>query len=293
LPFRIWLQSMRIYSYLVAILIATLAIIVKAHLPVVAAETVTLTPLPRLQPQDAPAEAAPAPSSIRFVTSDDYPPFNYVGGDGVLSGFNVELARAICVRLGVGCTVQVRPFPLLVETLVDNKADAIVAGVRDTPALRRYLDYTHPYFRLPARFVMTKTNAATSPTPATLAGRRVAVTAATRYADFLADFLPDAVVVPTDGDAVSFASLKEGKVDAVFTGAVAGAFWLSGKAAAGCCAFAGGAYTETAYFGDGLSIAVARDNPTLKSILNRALRDLEVEGVVDDLALRFLPMSLY
>ena len=251
-----------------------------------------MSALPRVVPQDAPAEASATSASIRFVTSDDFPPFNYVGGDGVLSGFNVELARAICVRLAVACTIQVRPFPLLVDTLIANRADAIIAGVRDTPALRRYLSYSHPYFRLPARFVMASP-AAIEPTPAALAGRKIAVAAGTRYADFIADFFPGSQAIATDGDGASFARLKAGAVDAVFTGALAGAFWLTGKTADGCCRFATGAYTESAYFGEGLTIAVGRDKAALRNEINGALRDLETDGVLDELALRFLPMSLY
>ena len=75
--------------------------------------------------------------------------------------------------------------------------------------------------------------------------------------------------------------------------ALAGAFWQTGKTADGCCRFATGAYTESAYFGDGLTIAVGRDKAALRNEINGALRDLETDGVLDELALRFLPMSLY
>ena len=61
-------------------------------------------------------ETAPAPSqwreqttgpkpdwswlvALRFVTETDYPPFNYRDEDGTLTGFNVDLARAICREL--------------------------------------------------------------------------------------------------------------------------------------------------------------------------------------------------
>ena len=69
--------------------------------------------------------------------------------------------------------------------------------------------------------------------------------------------------------------------------------WLTGRTADGCCRFATGAYTESAYFGDGLTIAVGRDKAALRNEINGALRDLETDGVLDELALRFLPMSLY
>ena len=35
-------------------------------------------------------------SLIRFLTENDYPPFNYAGPDGSPAGFNVDLARMIC-----------------------------------------------------------------------------------------------------------------------------------------------------------------------------------------------------
>src|SRR5690606_36717138 len=48
---------------------------------------------------------APVPS-IRFLTTADFPPFNYRGGDGQLIGFNVDLARSLCDELDIACTIQ-------------------------------------------------------------------------------------------------------------------------------------------------------------------------------------------
>ncbi|WP_169507110.1 transporter substrate-binding domain-containing protein [Pleomorphomonas koreensis] len=236
--------------------------------------------------------AGASPASIRFVTADDFPPFNFVDGGGVITGFNVEVARAICTRLAIPCTIQVRPFPLLLETVRDNKADAIAAGVADTPALRRHLAYSVPYFREPARFVR-RWPALVEPSPRALAGKTVGVLAGSRYAAFIRDFFPAAAPRTAASEAELFALLKDGKVDALFTGAVGAAFWLSGPAAAGCCAFSGGAYTEPAYFGDGMKIAVAAGNAPLKAAIDGALRSLDADGTLADLALRFFPESLY
>src|SRR4051812_40640652 len=51
--------------------------------------------------------------AIRFLTADDYPPLDFARADGSLSGFNVEVARAICEELLIGCTIQARAWDTL------------------------------------------------------------------------------------------------------------------------------------------------------------------------------------
>ena len=60
---------------------------------------------PKRRVERPPAGAVPA---IRFVTTDDFPPFNFLDADGRLTGFNVDLARAICAELDIRCTIQAR-----------------------------------------------------------------------------------------------------------------------------------------------------------------------------------------
>lgn len=285
---------MRRSSVLIASTLAVLAIFVNP-----CSQSVAQTPaydVVRTQPLVVPPALMQAPAgtprSIRFVTADDFPPFNFVDGAGLLSGFNVEVARAICAELSIPCTIQVRPFALLADTLSENKADAVVAGLVDTPALQGRLAYSVPYFREPARFVR-RWPALVEPSPRSLAGKTVGVVAGSRYDDFLRDFFPAAARRSGDSEAELLRLLKDGEVDAVFTGAVSAAFWLTGPAAGDCCAFSGGAYTEPAYFGDGMKIAVGAGNLALKGAIDGALRSLDADGTLADLALRFFPESLY
>ena len=86
--------------------------------------------------QNATQPAPPADSSsdaprrvvIRFLTEGDFPPFNYYDDDGVLAGFNVDLARAICLELGTACDIKVRPWEELLLALRRGDADAVIAG---------------------------------------------------------------------------------------------------------------------------------------------------------------------
>lgn len=91
-------------------------------------------------------------SVIRFLTETDYPPFNYAGPDGNPIGFNVDLARAICQEIKAACTIQMRRFDTLVKALNNNQGDAVIASLAETPALRKQVDFSNPYYRTPARF---------------------------------------------------------------------------------------------------------------------------------------------
>lgn len=283
---------MRVSSFLIATILTVLVCVISLASAQIGDARAAETDYPQIVPLGMGPAAGTSPPSIRFVTSDDFPPFNFIDGSGLVTGFNVEVARAICTHLAIPCTVQVRPFPLLLEAVRDNKADAIVAGVADTPALRLHLAYSVPYFREPARFVR-RWPALVDPSPRTLAGKSVGVITNSRYADFIRDFFPEAKLRLAGDAAELFSLLKDGEVDAVFTGAVGASFWLAGPVAHGCCAFSGGAYTEPAYFGDGMKIAIGANNLALRTSINGALRALDADGTLADLALRFFPESLY
>ena len=60
---------------------------------------------------------------------------------------------------------------------------------------------------------------------------------------------------------------------------------------AGCCAFRGGPFLESRFFGEGVGIAVKRGNDLLRLALNWALFQLWEKGSFTDLWLRYFPIS--
>ncbi|HMB48088.1 MAG TPA: transporter substrate-binding domain-containing protein, partial [Afifellaceae bacterium] len=101
----------------------------------------------------------PEPGSvkaIRFLTTADFAPFQFRDRRGVLIGFNVDLAAAVCRVLAVQCAMQIRPYDTLAEALKDKTGDAVIAGLSEPRARADGLAFTRPYFRIPARFVTLK-----------------------------------------------------------------------------------------------------------------------------------------
>jgi polar amino acid transport system substrate-binding protein len=230
---------------------------------------------------------------IRFVTTDDFPPFNFLDADGHLTGFNVDLARAICAELDIRCTIQARPWNNLVETLKTRTADAAIAGIAISAEARDQLDFSDVYLRSPARFVVRKDTAKLDLTPEGLKGKTLAVVARTSHEAYLAAFFPEVErkLFPT-ADAAREA-LKKGEVDAHFSDGEQLSFWLAGESAAGCCVFAGGPYFEARFFGQGMTIAMAKGSDDLKRALDAALESIYEKGVYAELYLRYFPVGFF
>jgi polar amino acid transport system substrate-binding protein len=230
---------------------------------------------------------------LRFVTEVDYPPFNYAGPDGNPVGFNVDVARAICEEMRIACTVQMRRFDTLVDTLVENRGDAAIASITVGPDTRQRLDFSDPYYRPVARFVVRKDAAMPAVTPEMLEGKKIAVVAGTAHEQFLRSLFTEAEILPQPTAEAARAALRKGEADLLFGDGFALAFWLNGTDAAGCCTFAGGPFTESRFFGEGIGIAVKRGNDTLRQALNWALFRLWEKGRFTDLWLRHFPVNPY
>ena len=76
-----------------------------------------------------------------------------------------------------------------------------------------------------------------------------------------------------------------------FGDAISLSFWLNGTDSAGCCAFSGGPFFDSHFFGEGVGIAVRRGNDTLRAAFNWALFRLWEKGRFTDLWLRYFPIS--
>src|ERR1044072_2414335 len=157
---------------------------------------------------------------IRFLTETDYPPFNYTGADGNPAGFNVDLARALCEEIKVTCTVQMRRFETLVDALTSTRGDAIIASMAVTPQLRARVDFTDPYYRVPARFVSRKDAVMPEIRPEYLEGKKVGVTAGWAHGAYLKAMFTDAELHPYPNDDALRAALRKGEVDFIFGDAI-------------------------------------------------------------------------
>ncbi|MER9747000.1 transporter substrate-binding domain-containing protein [Mesorhizobium sp. M0140] len=232
---------------------------------------------------------------LRFLTTTDFPPFNFLDGAGKLSGFHIDLARAICAELGIveKCQIQALPWAELEGALRKGEGEAIIAGIAATPESRTTYAFSRSYLQFPARFIMPKSKALTEPIFDKLHGKRVGVISGSAHERMLRDYFSTVQVIPFDRPEDLYADLKAGKVDAAFGDGMRLAFWLGGSDAAGCCRFAGGPYLAPEYLGTGMAIATKADNPALAAAIDYALQEISMKGTFAEFYLRYFPVSFF
>lgn len=229
---------------------------------------------------------------IRFATGDSFPPFHYADPEGRPVGFAVDVARAVCVELGVQCTLRAWRWDVLLDTIDRGEADAIIAMVRPNEAILSRFLRSDRFYQPVARFV-AKSGFDGQPTVAALAGKRIGVAAQTTHEEYLRTFFPDAEIRGFVRAEDARAALKAGAVDLLFGDGAGLALWLNGTDSQTCCRFVGEAFVDPVYFGEGVGVLTAKDNDLLAHAISYALRQMDEKKVFAEIYLRNFPLGYY
>ncbi len=210
-----------------------------------------------------------------------YPPFETTDGQGNFGGFDVDLAHEIARRLGVRAEFANIAFDSLYDTLVAQKADVVISGLRYEAERTRDVFYTMPYFDAGQVAIVRAADAAAKVQD--LAGRVVAVETASEgdvEARKLATKLTGLVVhgYATLEDAV--VALWEGKADAVVTDHVSALALVKGQADL--------RLLLPPFAPDPLVVAGRAGDRALMREINRIIKALQADGTLSLLAARAL-----
>lgn len=92
------------------------------------------------------ALAADEPA-LRVLVLDNAPPMSFRDESGQLTGFSVEIARAVCSEMRVNCAFDVVTQSALIPTISQGKADIAAVGLLETPERRTRMLFAKPYYR--------------------------------------------------------------------------------------------------------------------------------------------------
>ncbi|KQW43486.1 MULTISPECIES: transporter substrate-binding domain-containing protein [unclassified Roseateles] len=239
------------------------------------------------QPASAPAQR------LRIGFAVGYAPFSEVGTDGQLKGFEVDVAQALCARLGMPCVPVIQEFDGLIPALQSRKIDAIMASMSITPERQQVIAFSAPYYFSPARLVM-RSGTRTEATAAGLKGKRIGVERGTIHERFLAEQFKDSQVLRYPTQDQAFLDLKSGRLDATLVDAVIAQFGFLNHADGRGFGFVGPDFgKDQRYYGKGIGVGLRKaDAASLGKRLDEALAALRANGILKSLNDRYFSFDL-
>lgn len=203
--------------------------------------------------------------------SDTTPPFSFKAADGTLTGYDLDLVRAVAKRLGVGLEMTALSSAERVPLLQQGKLDFVATSMTRTPERLRDIDFSHIYFVTPHAVIVKKSSGITSVKQ--LAGRKVSSASTSTAGANLKEAVPEVNLVYVRDYALAFAALKQGTVDAFTTDETVLSAIVRDDGHPSDYLFLPD-FTKSRNVG----FAMKKDEPRLKAAINQALLDLEASG---------------
>jgi polar amino acid transport system substrate-binding protein/arginine/ornithine transport system substrate-binding protein len=233
---------------------------------------------------------APGWAKIRVGVEGNYPPFSKMGADGKLSGFDIDIALAVCEQLKAECTLVQQEWDGMMPALRARKFDMIVASMTITDERRKAADFSDPYYDVPSRFV-AKAGAFKDRSPATLAGKKIVVLRNSPRAKHIADHYKASEVLLVNKETDIYLELVAGRGDIGFgSSVVSGEAFLKKPEGKGFAQV--GPMVRLEAGGGGVGIAFRKGEDALRERVNAALKAIKANGTYKKLADRYFDFDV-
>ncbi len=232
-------------------------------------------------------------STVRIGVDATYKPFTFKTPDGKLTGFDVDIADALCAEMKAKCSYVESSWEGIIPGLRANKFDAIISSMSITEDRKKAVDFSDKYYQTPTA-VIAKVGAIDG-SVASLKGRRVGVLKASVQEAYAKGVLAPAGadVVSYDSTQQSYLDLKSGRVDAVVVDKFEGRGGFIDTPEGKGYAFVGPDLTDVKYFGTGAGIAVRMQDTDLRDRFNAALRTIRSNGTWKKIADKYFDFDIY
>ncbi len=151
------------------------------------------------------------PDTLRVGTEGTYSPFSYQGTDGQLTGYDVEVVRAVGAKLGRQVEFVQTPWDAIFAGLEAERFDLVANQVTINDERRARYDLSQPY-TVSEGVIVTRADDTSITSLADLRGRTTAQSATSNWATVARD--AGANVEAVEGFVQAIQLLKDRRVDA-------------------------------------------------------------------------------
>ena len=218
-------------------------------------------------------------NTLHFATSAEYPPFEYLD-HGEIKGFDIDVAQLIAKELGKTAVFDNMQFSSILPAVSFAQADMAISTITITPARKKNLDFSAPYYFESMAVVFKKEQPLNS--AAQLANKKLACQLGTTMELWTKKHVPTAELITMNNNNQAIEALKAGHVEGVVMDGAQGLVFSEKNP--------GLSYALIAKSDDGYGIALPKNSPLTLQV-NQALQKLQASGAIQKLQHQWLEGS--
>ncbi|WP_439114233.1 ABC transporter substrate-binding protein [Hydrogenophaga sp.] len=253
---------------------------------------------------EAPAPAAPAPEKaaapapvelpeLKVAIDPTYEPFTFKTPDGKPTGFDVDIAEALCNEIKRKCVYVEQVWDSMIPGLQAKKYDVIISSMSITDDRKKVVDFTDKYYNTPSRIVVK------ADTPfadlSSLKGKNIGVLKGSTQEKYaMGDLKPAGVkVVPYEAQDQVYLDIKSGRLDGTVADSVEVTGGFLSKPEGQGYGFVGPVLNDVKYYGYGVGIAMRQGETVLRDELNGAIKSIRANGVYETISKKYFDFDVY
>jgi arginine/ornithine transport system substrate-binding protein len=230
---------------------------------------------------------------LKVAIDPTYEPFTFKTADGKPTGFDVDIASALCEQVKRKCVFVEQVWDSMIPGLQAKKYDVIISSMSITEDRLKVIDFTNKYYNTPSRVVVKKDVKFTG--PASLKGKKIGVLKGSTQEKYAMGELKTAgvEVVPYEAQDQVYLDIKSGRLDGTVADfvEVTGGF-LSKPEGKDYNLVGPELYTEK-YFGIGAGIGLRKGETALKNELNAAIKAIRANGTYKKINDKYFKFDVY
>ncbi|QOR40787.1 transporter substrate-binding domain-containing protein [Billgrantia diversa] len=220
------------------------------------------------------------------ISGEPYPPFTYKAASDDWTGFEVELAHALCSAMERECEIAPTGWSGIIPSLKAGRIDMIMNSMSITEKRQQVIDFTRPYYFTPGSYVAA--SELELDIPDGLDGLVMGVQGATTNATYARRELRDSGVDIRIYDQAEQVNndLLAGRLDVILADEIAMVQFLERDEAEGFEIKA--TAPRHAAYGEGIGIGLRQEDDALEDDLNQAIAAVIEDGTCADLSEEYL-----
>ena len=232
-------------------------------------------------------------ADLKVAIDPTYEPFTYKTADGKPTGFDVDIANAICAEMKRNCVFVEQVWDSMIPGLQARKYDVVVSSLSITEERKRVIDFSDRYYKTPSAIVVKKGTSYAN--PASLKGKRIGVLkGSTQEKWAMGELKPAGVtVVPYEAQDQVYLDIKAGRLDGTVADKVEVHGGFLRKPEGKDYGYVGPDQYETKYYGDGIGIGMRKGQKDLKDQINKAIKTIRSNGTYNQIAKKYFDFDPY